>query len=58
LSEESLTKFVPVELHPPATARRGDCEIVLADGCRVIVPTDCDATWVGELLGALKERAC
>jgi hypothetical protein len=28
-------------------ATRADCEIVLADGCRVIVPTHCDAAWLG-----------
>ena len=56
--EDSVAKFVPVELHDPPTATRADCEIVLANGCRVIVPTQCDATWLGEILGALRERAC
>jgi transposase-like protein len=56
--EDSAAKFVPVQLQPPPTATRAGCEIVLADGCRVIVPTQCDATWLGEILGALRERPC
>jgi len=56
--EDSVAKFVPVQLQPPPTATRAGCEIVLADGCRVIVPMQCDATWLGEILGALQERAC
>jgi hypothetical protein len=56
--EGSAAKFVPIQLQPPLTATRAGCEIVLADGCRVIVPTQCDAAWLGEILGALKERAC
>ena len=56
--EDSAAKFVPVQLLPPPTATRSGCEIVLADGCRVIVPTQCDATWLVEILGALQERAC
>lgn len=56
--EESEAKFVPVQLCPPPMAMRAGCEIVLADGCRVIVPTQCDATWLVEVLGALQERAC
>jgi transposase-like protein len=47
--EGSVAKFVPVQLHPSPTATRAGCEIVLANGCRVIVPTHCDATWLGEI---------
>lgn len=53
-----VAKFVPVQLSPPPMTTRAGCEIVLADGCRVIVPTQCDATWLGEILGVLQERAC
>lgn len=56
--EDSAAKFIPVQLPAPHRARRADCEIVLADGCRVIVPTHCDAAWLSEILGALRERAC
>jgi transposase-like protein len=56
--EDSVAKFIPVSLHPPPTATRAGCEIVLANGCRVIVPTQCDATWLGEILATLKEGAC
>jgi hypothetical protein len=51
--EDAIGKFVPVQVHLPPTATQAGCEIVLADGCRVIVPTQCDATWLGEILGAL-----
>ncbi len=54
--EESAAKFVAVEL-PPPTAGAG-CEVVLPDGCRVIVPRQCDAGWLREILGALEGRAC
>ena len=56
--EESEAKFVPIQLGTPPMATGAGCEIVLADGCRVIVPTQCDATWLVEILGALQERAC
>jgi transposase-like protein len=56
--EGAAAKFVPVQLQAPPTARRAGCEIVLADGCRVIVPTQCDSTWLGEILATLKEGAC
>lgn len=56
--EDSIAKFVPLQLHAPPTATRAGCEVVLPDGCRVIVPRQCDATWLSEILGALQERAC
>ena len=56
--EDSIAKFVPVQLPPPPAATRTGCEIVLADGCRVIVTAHCDAVWLGEILAALKERVC
>jgi transposase-like protein len=57
-SETTAAKFVPIEISaPPAVARAG-CEVVLPDGCRIIVPTQCDADWLGEILAALQERSC
>jgi transposase-like protein len=56
--EDPVAKFVPIQLPSPPTAMRAGCEIVLANGCRVIVPTQCDATWLGEILATLKEGAC
>jgi transposase-like protein len=56
--EDSAPRFVPVELPAPPTAGRVGCEIVLADGCRVLVPTHCDASWLREIVGVLKEGTC
>jgi len=61
--EDATAKFVPVELPalPDATlpaATRSSCEVVLPDGCRIIVPTQCAASWLREILVALEGRAC
>ncbi len=58
-NKDTAVKFVSLELpaSPPAAARVG-CEVVLPNGCRIIVPTQCDAGWLGEILGALQEKAC
>jgi hypothetical protein len=52
-------KFVALELPPssPATTRPA-CEVVLPNGCRLIVPMQCDAGWLREILGALQESSC
>jgi len=39
------------------TASRTDCEVVLPNGCRVIVPVQCDASWLRELLAAVRDTA-
>ena len=54
----SVAKFVPIELPPPATAKQAGCEVVLPDGCRIIVSTQCDVSWLREILEVLKDRAC
>jgi len=54
----TAVKFVPLELRGPPAPTRASCEVVLPDGCRVIVPTQCDAGWLREILEALKERSC
>ena len=54
----SVAKFVPVEIPAPIGTTQASCEVVLPDGCRIIVPTHCDAGWLREILGALGERAC
>lgn len=41
----------------PRTALRTDCEIVLANGCRVIVPVQCDAGWLREVLAVVQETS-
>ncbi len=57
--KDTAAKFVSLELppSPPATSRVG-CEVVLPNGCRLIVPMQCDAGWLGEILGALQEKTC
>ena len=51
---DTAHKFIPVHLDAPTTATRSDCEVVLPDGCRIIVPIGCDANWLREILEALK----
>jgi len=41
----------------PRTVSRTGCEVVLPNGCRVIVPVGCDASWLRELLAAVRETA-
>ncbi len=57
--ENAAAKFVSLELPlSPAAATRIGCEVVLPSGCRIIVPTQCDAAWLCAILGALQERSC
>ncbi len=56
--EDTAAKFVPLELQGPPTPTPARCEVVLPDGCRIIVPIQCDAKWLSEILAAIKERAC
>ncbi len=54
--EDTAAKFVSLELPPsPPAATRSGCEVVLPNGCRLIVPMQCDAGWLREILGALQE---
>ena len=54
--EDAAAKFVSLELPPsPPAATRSGCEVVLPNGCRLIVPMQCDAGWLREILGALQE---
>ena len=57
--EDVAAKFVALELppSPPASTRPG-CEVVLPNGCRLIVPTQCDTSWFREILVALQESSC
>ena len=56
--EDTTAKFVSLELPPPPGTARTGCEVVLPNGCRIIVPTQCDAGWLREILGALQESSC
>jgi transposase-like protein len=56
--EETAAKFVPIELPSPPSAVRSCCEVVLPDGCRIIVPVRFDAGSLREILGALREQPC
>lgn len=41
----------------PRTVSRTGCEIVLPNGCRVIVPVQCDTGWLREILAAVRDTA-
>ena len=56
--EDTAAKFVPIELPSPPAATRSCCEVVLTDGCRIIVPARFDAGSLREILGALREQPC
>ena len=51
-------KFVPLELPTPPTVKPASCEVVLPDGSRVIVSSQCDPDWLREILQVVQERAC
>ncbi len=52
--KDAADKFVPLELHAPPAAPRASCEVVLPDGCRIIVPIECDANWLRGILEAVQ----
>jgi len=56
--QNTVATFVPVEIPAPNRTTRANCEVVLPDGCRIIIPTECDAGWLREILGVLGERSC
>jgi transposase-like protein len=53
----SVVQFVPVTLDAPPPAKRIGCEVVLPDGCRLLVSTGCDANWLREIVEALQGAA-
>jgi len=55
VSSPALTKAS--SLATPRTVLRTDCEVVLANGCRVIVPVQCDAGWLREVLAVVHETS-
>jgi hypothetical protein len=55
---DNAAKFVPVQLHASAASARPGCEVVLPNGCRVIVSSQCDATWLHEIVRALQQPPC
>ena len=56
--EDTAAKFVPIELPSPPAAMRSCCEVVLPDGCRILVPARFDAGSLRDILSALTERPC
>ena len=57
--EKSAAGFVALEMTPPASvAQQPVLEIVLPDGCRVLVSGSCDAPWLREILQVVRERGC
>ena len=55
---DNAAKFVPVQLQALAASSRPGCEVVLPNGCRVIVSSQCDATWLHEIVQALQQPPC
>jgi hypothetical protein len=51
-------KFAALDLSSVPPSARTGCEIVLPDGCRIIVPAQCDANWLREILSVLEGRSC
>jgi transposase-like protein len=58
LIEKPAAQFVSFELPSPPHSGRAGLEIVLPDGCRVLVGELCDADWLRQILAAVRERAC
>ena len=56
--KNTAAEFVPIEIPAPSGTSGANCEVVLPDGCRIIMPTECDAGWLREILGVLGERSC
>ena len=54
----AVAKFVPVDIPAPSARSGGNCEVVLPNACRIIVPMQCDAGWLREILEALGEQSC
>ncbi len=51
--------FVPIELpEPPPAVAQPSIEVVLPDGCRVILPPHSDCHLLREVLDAVRERSC
>jgi hypothetical protein len=55
---DSAAKFVPVEFHSSARSSRPGCEVILPNGCRLIVASQCDATWLHEIIRGLQYPSC
>ena len=55
---KSRAKFVPVELPRRRDATQATCEVVLPDGCRILVSTQCDAQWLGDVVEVLRGQTC
>jgi hypothetical protein len=58
VAEKPAARFVSFELPSPPRAGRSGLEIVLPDGCRLLVGELCDADWLREVLAAVRERSC
>lgn len=58
----TAAKFLPIEMPDQPQASRSTartaCEVVLPDGCRILVPSGYDASGLGEILDLLAERSC
>ena len=54
----AAARFAPLELHAPPTVARANSEVVLPNGCRIIVSSQCDVHWLREIIQVVQERAC
>jgi len=58
LIDKPSAQFVSFELPSLPRAGRTGLEIVLPDGCRLLVGELCEANWLRQILAAVRERAC
>jgi hypothetical protein len=56
--KSTVAKFVPVDIPTPSVRSGGSCEVVLPNACRIIMPIQCDAGWLREILEVLGEQSC
>ena len=57
--QNTAAKFVPVDLPTPPAIKSTSCEVVLPDGCRIIVSSQCDPGWLREIIQVVQEQeAC
>jgi len=56
--KSTAAKFVPLKFPTPPAVKPISCEVVLPDGCRIMVPSQCDPHWLREIIQVVQERAC
>jgi hypothetical protein len=56
--KNTTATFVPVDIPTPSSTSGARCEVILPDGCRIIMPMQCDAGRLRDILGVLGEWSC